>query len=290
MTTRNGPALFRAQTTANRLVCVGLDGVPSRMPAWLLERADEDVPERHPMFLFHKAIVDATYDVAGCFKPNSAFFEACGWRGMRALERLVAYIHDVAWHVPVIDDGKRGDIGPTNSAYGTGIFDIGGFDALTVHNYTGQEGLSTLLQRPDKLFFVLARTSNPGAREFQNLFVTDEQGGLAQEMLWQRVAKRVAEVWDIAYNNCGLVVGATYDDDLAWVRVGFGSDMPILSPGLGVQGGNLRAAAWAGRGNTTFNNSSGIIYSSNGPDFAEAARRTTIAMNEQLVAAQAANG
>lgn len=281
MSGRNGIALFKEQCRAGKQVCVGLDGDVTRMPHSLLRRADEDTPGRHPMYLFSRAIVEATKDVAGCFKPNSAFFEAGGWRGMRALEELVAFIHQVAPEVPVIGDLKRGDIGPTNQQYGRASFDVSGFDALTINGWPGlRGGLDALLTEwPDKLFFVLCRTSNPGAGDFQDR--VDVKTGLS---MWQLVATTVRDYWNDR-QNCGLVVGATYPEDLDWVRSRVGN-MPILSPGLGTQGGDLVRAVRAGGPETVFNNSSGIIYRSSGLDFAKAAAAAASEMDQAIRAVQ----
>ncbi len=278
---RNGPVLFRDQCKAGKQVCVGLDPVVGRLPHSLLERSDEHGPELHPFYLFGKEIVDAGHQNVGHYKLNSAYYEAGGWRGVKARERLVSYIHDVVPHIPVIGDGKRGDVGSTCRQYGNALFEADGFDAVTVNPYGGYEdGLDELIHRwPDKLFFVWCRSSNAGAREFQ-----DQINQRTGQPAWQDLAIEVNGLWN-GHDNCGLVVAATYPDDLRWARQTL-PGMDILSPGLGTQGGSLTAAARVGGKYTTYNNSSQIIFSSGGEDFAQAAAAATEQMHLALTAAR----
>lgn len=263
-------------------VCVGLDSEYARIPDFL----KNGVSKSEAIYRFNKAIIDATADLACAFKPNSAFYEAEGKEGMEALKRTIQYIKDVHPEVPVILDYKRGDIGNTNLGYVKEAFDELGADAVTVHGYLGKEAMQPFLDRADKGIIVLARTSNPGAGEFQDLLV-----GEAQEPLYQVVARNVAQSWN-KNGNCAIVVGATYPEELARVRAVVG-DLPILLPGVGAQGGEVEATVKAGKDSNNkgmiINSSRGIIFASKGEDFAEAARketeRLTVDINKYRLAA-----
>ncbi len=250
-----------------RFVCVGLDPDIGKIPD-AITRNRTDVYDILMTFL--KLIVDATYDYAAAYKANSAFFEKFGVDGIKALIEIVRYIQNgPAMDLPVILDAKRADIGNTNIGYASFAFDIVRADAITVHPYLGAEALKPFLNS-NKGVFVLCRTSNPGAGEFQDLLVDGEP-------LYQVVARRVAKEWSWnGTGNCGVVVGATYPDELRSVRKIVG-ETPILIPGIGAQGGDLEATIDAGlnvRGDGILINSSrGIIHASSGNDFAEAARR-----------------
>ena len=244
-------------TTSRRnrsLLCVGLDPDPSLMPL-----AD--------IFEFNRCIIDATADVVCAYKPNMAFYEAAGLDGLKALLRTVEYVPD---GIPVISDAKRGDIGNTARAYARSVFEGFGFDAVTVNPYLGKDALDPFFEYADRGVFVLCRTSNPGARDFQDLPV---RLGEDEMPLYQAVALRARE-WNTR-GNVGLVVGATYPDEIARVRA-LCPDMPFLVPGVGAQGGDLEAAVRAGldvRGRGVIVNvSRQVLYASKGPDFADAAR------------------
>jgi len=252
-------AIDAAARRNNSLLCVGLDPEPSRLPETL--RGNPDA-----IFEFCRAIVDATADLVCCFKPQIAHFAA--QRAEDALERLIAHIHDAHPRVPVILDAKRGDIGSTAQHYATEAFDRYRADAITANPYLGRDAVQPFLDRTDKGVILLCRTSNPGARDLQDLDV----GG---EPLYQHVAQLVARNWN-ANGNCALVVGATYPAELAAVRALIG-DMPILVPGVGAQGGDVAAVVRNGtdaRGaGLIISSSRAILYASDGADFAEGAKR-----------------
>ena len=259
----------------DNLVCVGLDPDFDQLPTTVKnQRSVEEA-----MFTFNRDIIDATYDLVCAYKPNAAFYEAQGDAGFRALTRTVSYIRDTYVHIPVILDAKRADIDNTNLGYARAAFDIIGVDAITVHPYLGKESLAPFLAREEKGIIVLAKTSNPGAGEFQDLLVGD-----SQEPLYQAVARHVANAWN-TNGNCALVVGATYPEDLKKVRSIVG-DMPILIPGIGTQGAEVAATVIAGKDSRCWgmiiNSSRGIIFSSNGEDFAEAARKMTKQLREEV--------
>lgn len=266
-------ALLEAQWKARKLLCIGLDTDFEKLPdEWRQRGVYEGI------YGFNRAIVDATRDIAGCYKPNSAFYEAHGDRGFAALRATIMYIREVAPELPVILDAKRADIGSTNLGYTASAFDHLGADAVTVHPYLGSDALAPFLERADKGIIVLCRTSNPGAGELQDLSVDGEP-------LYMRVARCVSEQWN-ANGNCGLVVGATYPQELAAVRKLVG-EMPILIPGIGVQGGDIEKTVAAGRDargtGMLISVSRAITQASTGSDFADAARRKSQELHDAII-------
>lgn len=271
--------LLRAHFAAGRHLVVGLDTDPARLPESLAPGA----PPAERVVEFNRRIVEATTDLACAYKPNAAFYEALGADGFRALEETTGAIRSAAPDAAVILDAKRADIGSTNAGYVTAAFDQLDADAVTVHPYLGGEALAPFLQRTEKLIFVLARTSNPGAGEFQDL-LTD---GVP---LYRHVARTVADSWNAA-GNCGLVVGATYPEEMRAIREDVPAEMPILIPGVGAQGGDVAAVVAANRdaGSDAFliAASRSIVYASSGEDFAEAARGAAQALDVEIRAAVA---
>lgn len=249
------------------LVCVGLDPDLSRMPV-----AD--------VFQFNRAIVDATKDLVCAYKPNAAFYEALGLPGLDAMAQTVDYIHEAAPQAVVIGDVKRGDIGPSGQAYAKAAFDVWGFDAVTVNAWGGLDTIAPFIEDGDLGIFVWCRGSNPGSADLQDLLVNTPQGPIP---LYQRLAESCKD-WNKA-GNIGLVVGATYPEQLEEVRK-ICPDMPILIPGVGAQGGDLEAAVRSGadhRGRlAVINSSRGIIYASGGADFAEQARSAAGRLREEI--------
>lgn len=210
-------------TLLKSLLCVGLDPDTARLP----ERFRN---QKHPQFEFNKWIIDQTHEYAVAFKPNSAFYEARGAHGYDELSMTAEYLHTQLPDVFTILDAKRADIDSTNNGYVESIFDQMKFDAVTLHPYLGKEALKPFLSRKDKVSIILCRTSNPGAPEFQDL-------DIAGKPLWQIVAERVSRDWNLN-ENCMLVVGATYPEEMKKVREIVG-DMTFLVPGIGAQGGDL---------------------------------------------------
>ncbi len=258
------------------LVCVGLDPDPALMPV-------EDV------FSFNKAIVDATHDLVCAYKPNLAFYEALGLDGLRALEQTIQHIRRASPAAILIADAKRGDIGNTAAAYAKALFEVWGFDAATVNPYLGGDAVEPFLAHSDRGAFILCRTSNPGAQDFQDMMVASP--GDTPRPLYQEVALRAKE-WN-RRGNVGLVVGATYPRELEQVRL-LCPDTPFLIPGIGSQAGDLEQSVHLGvdaRGRRAIINSSrGIIYASRGRDFAEAARNATIKLRDAINATLALEG
>ncbi|MFM2076371.1 MAG: orotidine 5-phosphate decarboxylase protein [Actinomycetota bacterium] len=257
--------LRRAWATADSMLCVGLDPEPERFP----DAVNGSVLD------FCTAIVDATADLVCAFKPQFAHFGAIGAED--ELQQLCAYIRDRHPDVLLVLDAKRGDIGSTAERYAREAFDRYGAHVVTVNPYLGADSVAPFLRHPDGGVFVLCRTSNPGSGDFQSLLVDGEP-------LYQRVAGRVAGEWN-ATGDCGLVVGATYPDELRRVREIVG-DLPILVPGVGAQGGDVAATVTAGRDSSGYgmviSSSRAVLYASSGPDFAEAARAEALATRNAI--------
>jgi orotidine-5'-phosphate decarboxylase len=247
------------------LLCVGLDPDPALMPRGVA------------VFDFNKAIIDNTADLACAYKPNIAFYEALGSAGLDALKKTRDYIPD---RIPVIIDAKRGDIGNTARAYAQSLFDYYGFDAVTVNPYLGYDALEPFISYRDKGVFVLCRTSNAGAADFQSLRLEAEGG---PRMLYEIVAEKVS-LWN-EYGNLGLVVGATYPGELKLVRQRY-PEMPLLIPGVGAQGGDLAQVVGYGvdavRRRTIINSSRQILYASSGKNFAAAAGRAARELRDKI--------
>ena len=247
------------------LLCIGLDPDPRLMP------------DKIGIFEFNKAIIDATSDLVCAYKPNLAFYEALGNEGLDALKRTVDYIPEA---IPVIGDAKRGDIGNTAKAYARAIFDNLNFDAATVNPYLGFDSIEPFIEYRDKGVFILCRTSNAGAVDFQALRCEVENG---HRPLFEIVALK-AEQWNI-HGNIGLVVGATYPEELRLIRHSH-PGMPILIPGIGAQGGDMATTVRYGvdaQGEKAIISSSRqILYASREKDFALAARRVASELRDQI--------
>jgi orotidine-5'-phosphate decarboxylase len=261
-----------------RFVCLGLDPVPRNIPKYVWDQ--ERGVAGDVVFRFLKDVVDATADVVAAYKPNLGFFEPlAGGAGFQVLERLIDYIHTNYRRIPVIVDGKRGDIGATSAAYAEALFGTLNADAITVSPYLGYEALKPFFENFHKGVFVLAKTSNPGAGEFQDLVLDNGM------QLYEYVARRVANEWN-GNKNCGVVAGATHAIDLARIRSAVGNDVPILIPGVGKQGGDLAVCVRVGvnskGGGILVNNSSAALYASAGRDFAEKCRDVVLKMHDDI--------
>ncbi|MBI4973157.1 orotidine-5'-phosphate decarboxylase [Candidatus Roizmanbacteria bacterium] len=243
----------------NSLVCVGLDSDFDKLPESVKK-------EKYPQFSFNKAIIDATAQYVCAYKPNSAFYESQGEKGIQELKMTIDYLRNKYPGIVTILDAKRADIGSTNKGYVEFIFDYLGFDSVTLHPYLGKEALQPFLMRKDKGCIILCRTSNPGAGEFQDLVVNGKP-------LYQIVAEKVIHDWN-SNDNCLLVVGATYPEELKKIRK-ISGDMTFLVPGTGAQGGDIEETMKAGLNSKNagmiINSSRGIIFASNKEDFAEVA-------------------
>lgn len=255
-----------AQKKSRSLLCVGLDTDAALLPRHLGRSAGA-------VLNFNRRIIDATYDLACAYKLNLAFYEALGADGWRVIEKTLGHIPR---GIITIGDAKRGDIGNTAEKYARALFDELGFDAVTVNPYMGYDSVEPFLRDKSKGVFLLALTSNSGSKDFQRLNV----GG---KPLYERVVSTVAK-WNTK-KNIGLVVGATHPRELQRVRK-LAPDMPILIPGIGKQGGDLKSAVQYGstkRGDLTLINASrSIIYASRGKDFAQAARHEAVKLREEI--------
>ena len=247
----------------NSLLCVGLDSDINRLPKKFKSK-------KHPQFEFNKHIIDQTHDLVCAYKPNSAFYEARGEKGVSELKMTIDYLKNSYPEIITILDAKRADIGSTNYGYLEFAFNYLGFDAITVHPYLGKEALEPFLVREDKGIIVLCRTSNPGAGEFQDL----EVGG---RKIYQIVAENVVNNWN-KHNNCLLVTGATYLDELKEVRA-IAGDMVFLVPGIGAQGGDVGATVKAGLNST---GDGMIINSARGIIFSDSPRQTTTKLKDRI--------
>jgi orotidine-5'-phosphate decarboxylase len=257
--------LEAAWERSGSLLCIGLDPDPELM-------AIDDVAA------FNVAIIEATSDLVCAYKPNVAFYEALGpERGYAALRKTLAAIPE---HVIKLADAKRGDVTNTARAYAKAIFDELGFDACTVNPYVGYDSTEPWIERPEKAAIILCRTSNPGAADLQDLQVQTEGG---TRPLYEMVAER-AKSWD-RHGNVGLVVGATYPDEMRRLRA-LCPNMPILVPGIGAQAGALEESVRAGvdaRGRGLLISASrAVTYASKGSDFAAAARREALRLHEAI--------
>jgi len=257
--------LSTATEKNNSLLCIGLDPDPELMPA------------KTGVFKFNKAIIDATSDLVCAYKLNLAFYEALGLNGLDDMKRTIRYVPD---DIPVIGDGKRGDIGNTAKAYARAIFDTFNFDATTLSPYLGFDSVEPFIEHWERGVFILCRTSNPSAVDFQNLPLETEHKRLP---LFEIVALRAAG-WN-KHGNIGLVVGATYPEELKLIRQNH-PDMLLLIPGIGAQGGDLASAVGYGvneQGRKAIISSSRqILYASNGKDFAQAAREVASSLRGQI--------
>ena len=250
------------------LVCVGLDPEIERIPALIAGQAS-------PIFQFNRAIIDATADLVCAYKPQIAHYAA--YEAEDQLERTIEYVHQRYPGIPVILDAKRGDVGHTAKRYAIEAFERYGADAVTVNPYLGFDSLEPFLEYESKGVFVLCRTSNPGARDLQDLKIEGRP-------LYQVVAELAAKQWN-GRGNCALVVGATYPEELARVRA-LAPQMPFLVPGVGAQGGEV--AQVVERGQTAsgtgliISSSRAILYAGQGLEFSDAARGAAQSLRESI--------
>lgn len=251
-------------------LCVGLDPVLAELPNSLTR-------DWQGVRAYCLQLIEATAPYAVAFKPNAAFFETLGGQGWSLLAEVVA---EAARHALVVVDAKRGDIGHTAAAYASALFDFLGADACTVNGYLGGDAVAPFLARPDRMAFVLCRTSNPGAADLQDLRLADSGDPLYLHMA------RLARAWNSLppTGTVGLVVGATWPSELAAIRQET-PGIPFLIPGVGAQGGDLESA-WAAAGGADhpylINVSRGIGLASRGPDFAAAAAAAAAAYLSRL--------
>ncbi len=252
----------------NSLVCVGLDTDLEKIPRFLLKKLD-------PIFSFNQAIIKSTYDLVCAYKPNIAFYEARGEKGLRSLKKTIAYLRKNYAEIPIILDAKRADIGNTSGQYAKAIFDYWQADATTVYPFLGHDSVRPFLEYKNKYIFFLIRTSNPDAKMFQDVKVKNQP-------YYLYLAKKVKR-WK--EKNTGVFCGATYPKELRQIRQIF-PDRPILTAGIGAQGGQAKLAVKAGVNknglNLICNSSRSIIYASSGKDFAKKARLATDNLRKEI--------
>ncbi len=239
-------------------ICVGLDTDKNKIPKHLS-------PDKNGVLEFNKAIIDATSDYAAAYKINFAFYEEAGAEGMEMLARTLEIIPN---DILVIGDAKRGDIGNTSKMYAKSLFDHFKLDASTLSPYMGEDSLSPFLHYTDKIHFILALTSNPGSHDFEKLEIT------SGKKLYQEVIQKVSK-WNIN-KNCGIVFGATNLDELKQNINNF-SDLFVLLPGVGAQGGDLEGIVKIFRQNSNnnyiVNVSRALLYADSSVDFAKTSKR-----------------
>ena len=263
--------LAATQATNQSLLCVGLDPEPSKFPAHLGQDASH-------IFDFCAHIVDATHDLVCAFKPQIAYFAA--HRAEAQLERLIAHMRRTAPHVPIVLDAKRGDIGSSAEQYAIEAFERYGADAVTLSPFMGFDSVAPYLKYHGKGAFLLCRTSNPGGDDLQN----QRLAGLAGEpRLFEHIAELAQGPWNLN-GQLGLVVGATYPEEIARVRQ-IAPSLPLLIPGVGTQGGDAKATVKAGltpTGPIVVNASRAVLYASKGEDFVHAARSAALDLRQAL--------
>ncbi|HUQ85456.1 MAG TPA: orotidine-5'-phosphate decarboxylase [Candidatus Limnocylindrales bacterium] len=245
----------------NSLLSVGFDPVVDKIPQFLIEKD-------FPFFEFNKAIIDTTYDLVCAYKFNSAFYEAEGDKGIKELKMSINYIKEKYPEVPTILDAKRGDIDNSNQGYVKYAFDYLGADSLTVMPYMGIQSLQPFFDRKDRGIIIGCHSSNPGAKEFQELIINNKP-------LYHIVAEEIMKQYGDNPNSM-IFMGATYPEELGTIRTIIG-DKTILAPGIGAQAGTLEMSVRAG---VNSQNKGliivivrGVTYVSTSEDFAEKARQ-----------------
>jgi len=256
------------KNTFKKFICIGLDTDVDKMPDSLKSHS-------HPVFEFNREIINATKDYAAAYKFNFAFYEKDGTSGFQTLLNSIRLIPE---DILIIGDAKRGDIGNTSKMYAKSVFEHFKCDAITINPYMGEDSVKPFLEFSDKLNFILALTSNPGANDIEKLSLEDGS------FLYQKVIDNVKS-WN-KNNNCGIVFGATKSDELK-DNLNRIASLPILLPGIGAQGGSLEEiiGILKNRKPTNFliNVSRGIIYKSKSNDFAEAARAEILSYNNRII-------
>ncbi len=242
----------------NSLLCIGLDPDLEKLPKHLLKESD-------PFFEFNKKIIDQTHDLVYAYKPNIAFYEAEGLKGLKSLEKTIKYLKKKYPEVPIVLDCKRADIGNTAARYAKSCFEVWGADAATVYPYLGLDAVLPFLKYKNQSTILLLKTSNPDSKMFQDLKI----GG---DPFYLKMAKEIKK-WK--YDNISLFVGATHPEELKKVRKLF-PDKPFLTAGIGAQGAQTEKCVKAGvdkRGqNLICNSSREIIYAGRDKDFAKKSR------------------
>ena len=259
-------------------MCVGLDTDINKLPKCILENEEIQGAEAEMMFRFNKAIIDATAPYCVAYKPNLAFYESRGIDGMIAFENTIKYLKNHYPHHFIIADAKRGDIGNTSKMYAQTFFEEYNLDSVTVAPYMGEDSVKPFLEYEGKWVILLALTSNKGSHDFQ---LTEDKEG---ERLFEKVLKKSQE-WGND-ENMMYVVGATKGQMFEDIRKAAPNHF-LLVPGVGAQGGSLQEVCKYGiikDCGLLVNSSRGIIYASQGDDFAEVAGQKAKELQEQMAA------
>ncbi len=249
-------------------LCIGLDVDLTKIPSHLLATDD-------PIFEFNKAIIDATQDICVSYKPNTAFYEAYGIKGWQSLQKTIDYINTNYPEIFTIADAKRGDIGNTSSMYAKAFFEDLNFDSVTVAPYMGKDSVEPFLAFENKHTIMLALTSNEGAFDFQTLETNGKE-------LYKTVLE-TSKNWKNS-ENLMYVVGATKAEYFTEIRKIVPNSF-LLVPGFGAQGGSLAEVCKYGMNENVgllINSSRGIIYASNGTNFAEKAREEALKLQVEM--------
>lgn len=266
----NREQLFKQIQKKRSFLCVGLDTDVLKIPKHLVDTSD-------PVFSFNKEIIDATAEFAVAYKPNLAFYESLGWQGWESLEKTVVYVQSKYPEIFLIADAKRGDIGNTSSLYARAFFDKLNFDAITVAPYMGEDSVKPFVGYLDKWVIILALTSNKGASDFQYLKSRETGDELFKSVL------KTSQNWGTS-ENMMYVAGATQSGKLKEIRE-IVPEHFLLVPGVGAQGGSLQEVAKNGMNSTCgllVNSSRGVIYASDGKDFAEKAHKAAGQIQEEM--------
>ena len=267
----NKQQLFENIQKKKSFLCVGLDTDIKKIPEHLLKEED-------PIFAFNKAIIDATAPYCIAYKPNLAFYESMGVKGWIAFEKTVSYIKENYPDQFIIADAKRGDIGNTSAMYARTFFEELDIDSVTVAPYMGEDSVTPFLSYEGKWVILLALTSNKGSHDFQ---LTEDTNG---ERLFEKVLRKSQE-W-ANDENMMYVVGATQGKMFEDIRK-VAPNHFLLVPGVGAQGGSLQEVCKYGiikDCGLLVNSSRGIIYASNGDDFAEVAGQKAKELQAEMAA------
>lgn len=265
MTTQH---LVQQIKTKQSFLCIGLDVDLIKIPQHLLETED-------PIFEFNKAIIDATHDLCVSYKPNTAFYEAYGIKGWQSLQKTINYINQKHPEIFTIADAKRGDIGNTSTMYAKAFLEDLNFDSVTVAPYMGKDSVEPFLAFENKHTIMLALTSNEGAFDFQTKNIDGKE--------LYKVVIETSKTWKNA-KNLMYVVGATKAEYFTEIRK-IVPDCFLLVPGVGAQGGNLAEVCKYGMNENVgllINSSRGIIYASNGTNFAQKAREAALKIQQEM--------
>jgi orotidine-5'-phosphate decarboxylase len=266
----NQQQLFEQIQRKRSFLCVGLDTDINKIPEHLLETSD-------PIFSFNKEIIDATAEFSVAYKPNLAFYESLGSKGIISLEKTVSYVKSKYPNIFIIADAKRGDIGNTSSLYARAFFEKQAYDAVTVAPYMGEDSVKPFMTYEGKWVILLALTSNKGAFDFQ--FMEDKESG---DKLFEKVLKTSMN-WGTD-ENMMYVVGATKAEKLKEIRQIIPNHF-LLVPGVGAQGGSLQEVAKNGMNEKCgllVNSSRGIIYASQDVDFADKAKAAALEVQQEM--------